>query len=333
MDTDFSADKQTTLFLLIIKYFSKENFKSLASSVPKTFDNSPLLHQGWIPISHICQINKVKKLISNENDLVSTLAKFNSKYFEMNQGYIKRTAEYEADAVIKEFLDWNVLSSCALHCSGLSCTTEELKEYFSKYGKVVNCARTNDGYLIEFDSASAMEKALLVDHVYEDEPIHVRVQAIQNQVKSLLPLQNQNKILEFELHGDTETLTKQQLKDYLDRLAQVADLDYEPGKTRGTIKFKQSVAQEIIKVAQKQGELVVQDVSIKLLPVTAQQELLCWKVFEEKQKLKPVVMEKKPTKQKLSKKEKKGRVGKQVKKQPKKIKVDDMDKLIAAMDF
>ncbi|KAJ3320218.1 hypothetical protein HDV06_005462 [Boothiomyces sp. JEL0866] len=321
MDTDFSADKQTTLFLLIIKYFSNENFKSLLAGVPKTFENSPLLQQGWIPIAHICQMNKVKKLLKSGNDLVSTLVKFNSKYFEMNQGYLKRTMEYSADVVIKEFLDWNVLSSCVLHCSGLNCTTEELKEYFTSYGKVINCTRTNDGYLIEFDSTGAMEKALLADHVYEDEPIHVRVQAIQNEVKSLLPLQNQNKILEFELNGDTETLTKQQLKDYLDRLAQVADLDYEPGSNRGTLKFKQSVAQEIIKVAQKQGDLTVQDVAIYLSPVT------------EKQKQRPVERKEKKVERKEKKLLKKGRVGKQTKKQPKKIKVDDMDKLIAAMDF
>ncbi|EGF76877.1 hypothetical protein BATDEDRAFT_92158 [Batrachochytrium dendrobatidis JAM81] len=292
------------IFLQLVYYFCNASYHSTISSLPKSFVDSPLLAQGWIPLRDLATFKKMKGLITQPADIAESIIYSSSELFELSVDgvYLRRKTEFVASKVFKEMFNISLLAGYAMEAVGFDqlVTVVEVEAYFSRFGEIQNVSkhigistwdeRYNLSFFIEFKELDSMIKSLAATHMYEDSSIQVRAHrkpdvsaamVVISQAGSTYP---KGKIVEFKLVSDViESVEQYSIQEQFEKYATVAMIDYVKGNATGYIEFKQSVALEAISVIFNNGGLHIQGEPIQLRALVEDEEQMYWMVKAEKQ--------------------------------------------------
>ncbi|KAL2916070.1 hypothetical protein HK105_204494 [Polyrhizophydium stewartii] len=293
---------KTSVFLQLVKYFGSSDYKGTLANVPKSFFAAPLLAEGWIPLKDLAGFKKMQALVKSPAEIIEAIAYVPSGLFEVSPDsqYVRRTREFDAAAVCADLANYAMLAGFAVEAVGFDdgVSAIEVQSYFGRFGPIerVTAAasswdpRFSTAFSVEFGNLEGMVSALVADHVYEDCPIQVRATskadgpAVPTITATTLAFPK-NRILEFRLAAENDTLTKAAVQAAFEALAGVKTVEYTKGGMLGHVQFKKAVAREIVGVIGRSGGVRVHGELLAVRALEGDEERLYWTVATEKQKL------------------------------------------------
>jgi len=259
-------------------YLSDQEIKSVLASCPKT----EWTVNGWLPVDTLINFKRVKAITTDKNEILNVLVNQGSDFVEFTNDfqYLKRKSPFSA-ATIPQKKPVN----CSLEVSGFAdaITPMEIQTVFSKYGGIENISFGNrDGtYIIDFYEVNPIVNTLVTPIVYEDQRIHVRtirkpdVEIVKSKIPKAYPT---NKVIQF---GPVEeNVQKEFIKQAFEQYAQVSFVDFDYGNKFGYVKFKQSVAKELVNIIFRNGGVTVRGMEEKLdfHPLEGDEEYVYWQL-------------------------------------------------------
>jgi len=259
-------------------YLSDQEIKSVLASCPK---NEWTLN-GWLPIDTLISFKRVKAITTDKNVILNVLVNQGSDFIEFNNDfqYLKRKSPFNP-ATIPQKKPIN----CSLEVSGFadSITPIEIQTVFSKYGAIENISfgNKNGTYIVDFYEVNPIVNTLVSPIIYEDQRIHVRtvrkqgVEITKSKIPKNYPV---NKVAQF---GPVEeTIQKEFIKQAFEQYAQVSFIDFDYGNKFGYVKFKQSVAKELVNIVFRNGGITVRGMEDKLdfHPLEGDEEYVYWQL-------------------------------------------------------
>jgi hypothetical protein len=259
-------------------YLSDQEIKSVLASCPK----SEWTLNGWLPVDTLFSFKRVKAITTDKNEILNILINQGSDFIEFSEDYryLKRKSPFNpAGAPQKKPLN------CSLEVSGFtdSISPIEIQTIFSKYGNVENITFGNrEGvYIVDFYEVNPIVNTLISPIIYEDQRIYVRtvrkpdVEIEKSKLPKLYPV---NKVIQF---GPVEeNVQKEFIKQALEQYAQVSFVDFDYGNKFGYVKFKQSVAKELVNIIFRNGGLTVRGMEERLdfHPLEGDEEYVYWQL-------------------------------------------------------
>jgi len=259
-------------------YLSDQEIKSVLASCPKT----DWTLNGWLPVDTLLSFKRVKAITTDKNVILNILINQGSDFVEFTNDYqyLRRKSPFSPATIPQK-----KPISCSLEVSGFteSISPIEIQTIFSKYGGVENVSFGNkEGtYIVDFYEVNSYVNSLITPISYEDQRIHART--IRKQgidiVKSKLPKAYPiNKVAQF---GPVEeNVQKEFIKQAFEQYAQVSFVDFDYGNKFGYVKFKQSVAKELVNIVFRNGGIVVRGMEEKLdfHPLEDDEEYIYWQL-------------------------------------------------------
>lgn len=173
-----------------------------------------------------------------------------------------------AEAAAREAISQNVVEATGF---ARSTSTAEVQTYFSRFGPITSVQMTQPPskgiFHVEFQSIETMVNVLARPHTYEDQKIQVRgcskdfdnqhssssVVATSLESHAGLSTYPRNRVLQFTLaDSDIKALV---IKAALEQFALVNAVELEKESLVGYIKFKKSVAKDVVSIIARQGGL------------------------------------------------------------------------------
>ncbi|ORX76635.1 hypothetical protein BCR32DRAFT_271161 [Anaeromyces robustus] len=259
-------------------YLSDQEIKSVIASCPKT----DWTLNGWLPVDTLISFKRVKAVTTDKNEILNILVNQGNDFIEFTSDYqyLRRKSPF-SPATIPQKKPIN----CSLEVFGFteSVTPIEIQTIFSKYGGVENISFGNrEGtYIVDFYEVNSFVNSLITPITYEDQRIHVRTIRKQGVeiVKSKLPkAYPANKVAQF---GPVEeNVQKEFIKQAFEQYAQVSYVDFDYGNKFGYVKFKQSVAKELVNIVFRNGGITVRGMEEKLdfHPLEGDEEYVYWQL-------------------------------------------------------
>ncbi|KAI8924324.1 hypothetical protein BC831DRAFT_466041 [Entophlyctis helioformis] len=299
-----SDETKTNIFVQLAHYLGNAAIKGTIAQLPKSFSGAPLLAQGWFPIADLAAFKRMRSLTKNPQDIVAS-AQFVPGLFEISPDaqHIRRTREFDADAVVNELANFALAAGYAIEATGFDddVSTAEVSSYFARFGPVNRTvampgstwdSRNRSSFLIEFQGVDSMVKALAASHTYEDS--HLQVRARTKPDAGVLPAIAaaanafpKNRVVHFEISSEPDTLSQSTLKALFEQFSSVKLVDYIKGARSGHVQFKQAVAKDIVNVIAHAGGVQVLDEPVRVRALEGEEERLYWLVAQERQKSMP----------------------------------------------
>jgi len=277
MDVEFESVPLRILELFKF-YLSDQEIKSVIASCPK----SDWTLNGWLPVDTLISYKRVKAITTDKNAILNVLVNQGSDFIEFtgDYQYLRRKSPFSV-ATIPQKKPIN----CSLEVSGFtdSISPIEIQTIFAKYGGVENISFGNkEGtFVVDFYEVNPIVNTLISPIVYEDQRIHVRtikkpgVEIVKSKIPKPYPT---NRIIQF---GPVEeNVQKEFIKQAFEHYAQVSFVDFDYGNKFGYVKFKQSVAKELVNIIFRDGGVVVRGMEEKLdfHPLEGDEEYVYWQL-------------------------------------------------------
>ncbi|ORX51009.1 hypothetical protein BCR36DRAFT_325978 [Piromyces finnis] len=259
-------------------YLSDQEIKSVLSSCPKT----EWTLNGWLPVETLFSFKRVKAITEDKNAILNILVNQGNDFVEFTNDYqyLRRKSPF-SPANIPQKKPLN----CSLEVSGFtdSISPIEIQTIFSKYGGVENISfGTKEGtYIVDFYEVNPIINTLVTPITYEDQRIYVRtirkpdVEIVKSKLPKAYPL---NKVAQF---GPVEeNVQREFIKQAFEQYAQVSFVDFDYGNKFGYVKFKQSVAKELVNIVFRNGGITVRGMEEKLdfHPLEGDEEYVYWQL-------------------------------------------------------
>ncbi|KAJ1336767.1 hypothetical protein BSLG_006870 [Batrachochytrium salamandrivorans] len=277
-----SDTTKAAIFLQLVAYLDNANYNGTIANLPKSFADSPLLAQGWIPLRDLVSFKRMKDMHLTPASIAEAIVFIPSALFELSPdaAYLRRISEFDADKVTKELSNHSIMARYVVEAVGFAhdVSTAEVEVYFGRFGVIRNVSTTvgvsscdqryNTTFLVEFKELDSMVQTLAATHTYEDTVIQVHAKDVValSTAKKSYP---KGKVVEFRVA-------------LFEKFASVKSVEFVKGNMIGYVQFKKPVAEEAISVIMSMGGIRIDDEVIQLRALSGDEERLYWTVVQEK---------------------------------------------------
>ncbi|KAH6560492.1 hypothetical protein BASA50_008087 [Batrachochytrium salamandrivorans] len=298
-----SDTTKAAIFLQLVAYLDNANYNGTIANLPKSFADSPLLAQGWIPLRDLVSFKRMKDMHLTPASIAEAIVFIPSALFELSPdaAYLRRISEFDADKVTKELSNHSIMARYVVEAVGFAhdVSTAEVEVYFGRFGVIRNVSTTvgvsscdqryNTTFLVEFKELDSMVQTLAATHTYEDTVIQVHAKSKSNVNTDVVALSTakksypKGKVVEFRVVSDVaETLERPMIQALFEKFASVKSVEFVKGNMIGYVQFKKPVAEEAISVIMSMGGIRIDDEVIQLRALSGDEERLYWTVVQEK---------------------------------------------------
>ncbi|KAJ1337090.1 hypothetical protein BSLG_006850 [Batrachochytrium salamandrivorans] len=280
-----SDTTKAAIFLQLVAYLDNANYNGTIANLPKSFADSPLLAQGWIPLRDLVSFKRMKDMHLTPASIAEAIVFIPSALFELSPdaAYLRRISEFDADKVTKELSNHSIMARYVVEAVGFAhdVSTAEVEVYFGRFGVIRNVSTTvgvsscdqryNTTFLVEFKELDSMVQTLAATHTYEDTVIQVHAKSKSNVNTDVVALSTAKNLTQRE-----------KLLSAFEKFASVKSVEFVKGNMIGYVQFKKPVAEEAISVIMSMGGIRIDDEVIQLRALSGDEERLYWTVVQEK---------------------------------------------------
>ncbi|TPX70569.1 hypothetical protein SpCBS45565_g01618 [Spizellomyces sp. 'palustris'] len=285
---------------LLLIYFCNSEINGTVANIPKNVISHEDWLAGWIPISTLASFKRLQAITKDPLEIARAAVELAPAIFEasLDGSKLRRRipfdGKYAAEIDAREAISRNIVQ---VHGFGASTATTEVRAYFERFGPVVHLAAVGPvdkgTFNVEFANVQDMVKVLAQSHVYEDMQIQVQGKSKIAREPSTPSGTTAAAISSLETHAGVTTyphnrivqfvlsdpqITKLVIKAAAEQFASVHSIDLERDADAGYIRFKKSVAKEVVNVIERQGGLQVNGERVELRSLEGEEERLYWSV-------------------------------------------------------
>ncbi|KAH9274402.1 hypothetical protein BASA83_003032 [Batrachochytrium salamandrivorans] len=253
-----SDTTKAAIFLQLVAYLDNANYNGTIANLPKSFADSPLLAQGWIPLRDLVSFKRMKDMHLTPASIAEAIVFIPSALFELSPdaAYLRRISEFDADKVTKELSNHSIMARYVVEAVGFAhdVSTAEVEVYFGRFGVIRNVSTTvgvsscdqryNTTFLVEFKELDSMVQTLAATHTYEDTVIQVHAKSKSNVNTDVVALSTakksypKGKVVEFRVVSDVaETLERPMIQALFEKFASVKSVEFVKGNMIGFVLF------------------------------------------------------------------------------------------------
>ena len=283
--------KALDVFVQMLQYMGDKDYNSTLANVPPAF----MCQDGWVPLEAIAGFKRMKALVDSSEGIREALDLIPSNgLFVLSQDglLIQRTRPFDALEMMQQLSSF-ILVQHALCVAGFdSLAVAEAQAYFSRFGAVKRVWRVpgcwdpqlTSALMVEFEEYSTILTVLSQPHQYEDCSLQFRIVSPSNHLPAIkLASMPQNRLVEFQLNplteiDETKTVSAM-IKNAFNNFSSVSTVEFIQNRYIGYVRFKAAVAQEIVRVIQREGGLTILDQPLAIRALSGSEENLVWNVL------------------------------------------------------
>ncbi|KAI9098917.1 hypothetical protein DFS34DRAFT_704013 [Phlyctochytrium arcticum] len=293
------ASRKALLDLLLV-YFCDSEINGTVANIPKLAFSQQDWTAGWIPSATLASFKRLQSITKDPRHITLTAIQLAPSIFEASEDGSKLRrrmpfdAKFAAEAAARESIAQNFVEATGF---AKGTTPAEVQSYFSQFGPVIGVRvsgrAANGVFWIEFANGEDMITVLARPHLYEDAVIQVQGRGkVLAGAEQLLSMGGEagyprNRVVRFLLQSDAHdynrSINKPALKSALEQFAVVHSIELDKDASTGYVRFKKSVAREVLDIVGRQGGLKVSGESVQLAMLMGDEERLYWSVARQKE--------------------------------------------------